>query len=186
MLHLACKLNYKNLNEDLLKHFARLQSKDDQVCAYECLQGICPLTLSGNIIPTWFHSCLSQGGIRTNTTVCLGKIACYLNPQVSPPVSLCHSFCFTFTFFSGHCFHVCLWSLQVRQKCISSAYLRAIKDPFPPARQAGILAMAATHNFFTLQESACRLLPALCGLTMDPDKGVRDQVVFQSLTLQNS
>ena len=53
MLHLAPKLNYKNLNEELLKHFARLQSRDD------------------------------QGGIRTNTTVCLGKIACQLDPQVS-------------------------------------------------------------------------------------------------------
>lgn len=31
MLHLASKLNYKNLNEELMKHFARLQSKDDQV-----------------------------------------------------------------------------------------------------------------------------------------------------------
>lgn len=114
MLHLASKLNYRNLNEELLKHFARLQSKDD------------------------------QGGIRTNTTVCLGKIACHLHPQV-------------------------------RQRVLSSAYMRALKDPFPPARQAGILAMAATHNYFTLQESAQRLLPALCALTMDPDKGVRDQ-----------
>ncbi len=31
MLHLCPKLNYKNLNEELLKHFARLQTKDDQV-----------------------------------------------------------------------------------------------------------------------------------------------------------
>ena len=31
MLQLASKLNYKNLNEELMKHFARLQSKDDQV-----------------------------------------------------------------------------------------------------------------------------------------------------------
>jgi len=30
-LHLAPKLNYKNLNEELMKHFARLQAKDDQV-----------------------------------------------------------------------------------------------------------------------------------------------------------
>lgn len=52
MLHMASRLNYKNLNEDLMRHFARLQSKDD------------------------------QGGIRTNTTVCLGKIAAFLNPQV--------------------------------------------------------------------------------------------------------
>ena len=64
----------------------------------------------------------------------------------------------------------------MRQKVLSSAYLRAFKDPFPPARQAGILAMAATHNFFTLRESATRLLPALCSMTMDPDKGCRDQV----------
>ena len=65
---------------------------------------------------------------------------------------------------------------QVRQKVLSSAYLRALKDPFPPARQAGILAMAATHNFFTLQESAQRLLPALCSMSLDPEKSVRDQV----------
>ncbi|ESO87716.1 hypothetical protein LOTGIDRAFT_219908 [Lottia gigantea] len=114
MLHLASKLNYKNLNEELMKQFARLQSKDD------------------------------QGGIRTNTTVCLGKIAMYLNPSI-------------------------------RQKILCSAFLRALKDPFPPQRQAGILAMAATQNFYNLSEIAQRLLPALCSMTMDPEKGVRDQ-----------
>ena len=31
MLNLAPKLNYKNLNEDLLRQFARLQQKDEQV-----------------------------------------------------------------------------------------------------------------------------------------------------------
>ncbi|GAB1599861.1 N-terminal kinase-like protein [Argonauta hians] len=114
MLHLAPKLNYKNLNEELMKHFARLQSKDD------------------------------QGGIRTNTTVCLGKIAGYLDPQI-------------------------------RQKIICSAFLRALKDPFPPARQAGILAMAATQNYYGLSEVAMRLIPALSVLTLDPNKSVRDQ-----------
>ncbi|XP_022330201.2 N-terminal kinase-like protein isoform X2 [Crassostrea virginica] len=114
MVFIAPKLNYKNLNEEVMKHFARLQAKDD------------------------------QGGIRTNTTVCLGKVACHLNPQV-------------------------------RQKMISSAFLRALKDPFPPARQAGVLGMAATQNFFTLNEIAQRLLPAMCSMTRDPEKGVRDQ-----------
>ena len=52
IIHLAPKLNYNNLNVEVLRHFARLQSKDE------------------------------QGGIRTNTTVCLGKIAQYLHPQV--------------------------------------------------------------------------------------------------------
>jgi len=68
-----------------------------------------------------------------------------------------------------------VWFVQVRQRVLASAYMRAMKDPFPPARQAGILAMAATHNYFTLADSAQKLLPALCCLTTDADKGVRDQ-----------
>ncbi|XP_059154679.1 N-terminal kinase-like protein [Physella acuta] len=114
MLHLAPKLSYKNLNEELMRQFARLQAKDD------------------------------QGGIRTNTTVCLGKIACYINPAI-------------------------------RQKILCSAFMRAMKDPFPPARQAGILGIAATQNFYSLSEVASKLLPSLCMLTRDPEKTVRDQ-----------
>lgn len=49
MLLLAPKLNETNLNQELMRHFARLQSRDE------------------------------QGPIRCNTTVCLGKIASYLN-----------------------------------------------------------------------------------------------------------
>lgn len=49
MLLLAPKLNETNLNQELMRHFARLQAKDE------------------------------QGPIRCNTTVCLGKIASYLN-----------------------------------------------------------------------------------------------------------
>jgi len=75
--------------------------------------------------------------------------------------------------------------IQIRQRVLSSAYMRAMKDPFPPARQAGILAMAATHNYFTLAESAQKLLPALCYLTTDPDKGVRDQVSLHLLSFNN-
>jgi len=50
MLMLAPKLNSNNLNVELMKHFARLQARDE------------------------------QGPIRTNTTVCLGKIIQHLNP----------------------------------------------------------------------------------------------------------
>jgi SCY1-like protein 1 len=66
---------------------------------------------------------------------------------------------------------------QVRQKMIASAFLRALKDPFPPARQAGILGMVTTQNFFTLNEIGQRLLPAMCSMTRDPEKSVRDQVM---------
>ncbi|XP_064483692.1 N-terminal kinase-like protein [Ornithodoros turicata] len=114
MVHMAPKLNYRNLNEELMKHFARLQVRDD------------------------------QGGIRTNTTVCLGKIACYLDPQV-------------------------------RQKVLIVAFTRSMRDPFHPARMAGILALSATQGYFTIKDCAVKVLPVLCSLTMDPEKSVRDQ-----------
>uniref|UniRef100_A0A182Q1K3 N-terminal kinase-like protein n=1 Tax=Anopheles farauti TaxID=69004 RepID=A0A182Q1K3_9DIPT len=113
IIHLAPKLNYNNLNVEVLRHFARLQSRDD------------------------------QGGIRTNTTVCLGKIAPHLHPQV-------------------------------RQRVLVSAFIRAMRDPFPPSRVAGILALAATQQYFLLNEVATRILPALSPLTMDSEKSVRD------------
>ncbi|XP_031638849.1 N-terminal kinase-like protein, partial [Contarinia nasturtii] len=113
IIHLAPKLSYNNLNVEVLRHFARLQSRDD------------------------------QGGIRTNTTVCLGKIAPHLHPQV-------------------------------RQRVLVSAFIRAMRDPFPPARVAGILALAATQQYFLLTEIANRILPALCSLTVDSEKTVRD------------
>lgn len=39
---------------------------------------------------------------------------------------------------------------------------------------AGILALAATQQYFLLSEVANRILPALCSLTADPEKSVRD------------
>ncbi|XP_008207719.1 N-terminal kinase-like protein isoform X2 [Nasonia vitripennis] len=113
IVHLAPKLDYNNLNVEVLRYFAKLQSKDE------------------------------QGGIRTNTTVCLGKIAQHLHPQI-------------------------------RQKVLIGAFIRGTRDPFPPARSASVLALAATQQYFFLQEVANKILPALCPLTTDPDKGVRD------------
>ncbi|XP_074603845.1 N-terminal kinase-like protein yata [Brevipalpus obovatus] len=119
MLHLAPKLSYANLNEEILKHFGRLQMRDE------------------------------ESGIRTNTVVCLGKIARYLHPQI-------------------------------RQTVLIPFFLRAMRDPFPPARVAGILALSATQNFYSLRDTSSRVMPALCHLTMDPDKSVRDQA-FKAL-----
>ncbi|KAM5137945.1 N-terminal kinase-like protein isoform 2-T2 [Mantella aurantiaca] len=119
MLLLAPKLNENNLNVELMKHFARLQARDD------------------------------QGPIRCNTTVCLGKIASYLNPTT-------------------------------RQRVLISAFSRATKDPFSPSRAAGVLGFAATHNFYSMNDCAGKILPVLCGGTMDPEKSVRDQA-FKSI-----
>uniref|UniRef100_A0A7E4VMP5 N-terminal kinase-like protein n=1 Tax=Panagrellus redivivus TaxID=6233 RepID=A0A7E4VMP5_PANRE len=114
MVPLAEKLNYHNLNVDLMKYLARLQGADD------------------------------QPGIRTNTTICLGKIGCYIDPSQ-------------------------------RQKILISAFTRALKDPFPPARMSGVLAIGATQQYYSLVEVANRILPVLSPLTMDPEKQVREQ-----------
>ncbi|XP_042637447.1 N-terminal kinase-like protein [Orycteropus afer afer] len=114
MLLLAPKLNEANLNVELMKHFARLQSKDE------------------------------QGPIRCNTTVCLGKIGSYL-------------------------------SASTRHRVLTSAFSRATKDPFAPSRVAGVLGFAATHNLYSMSDCAHKILPVLCGLTVDPEKSVRDQ-----------
>ncbi|KAL4696693.1 hypothetical protein H8959_002391 [Pygathrix nigripes] len=114
MLLLAPKLNEANLNVELMKHFARLQAKDE------------------------------QGPIRCNTTVCLGKIGSYL-------------------------------SASTRHRVLTSAFSRATKDPFAPSRVAGVLGFAATHNLYSMNDCAHKILPVLCGLTVDPEKSVRDQ-----------
>ncbi|CEF70077.1 N-terminal kinase-like protein [Strongyloides ratti] len=119
IVHFADKLNYNNLNVDLMKYLARIQGTDE------------------------------NPGARTNSTICLGKIACYIDPS-----------------------H--------RQKILLSAFTRALKDPFPPNRIAGILAMSATQQFYSLSEVANRILPALGPATFDSEKQVRDQA-FKSL-----
>uniref|UniRef100_A0A8D2BAT4 N-terminal kinase-like protein n=1 Tax=Sciurus vulgaris TaxID=55149 RepID=A0A8D2BAT4_SCIVU len=119
MLLLAPKLNEANLNVELMKHFARLQAKDE------------------------------QGPIRCNTTVCLGKIGSYL-------------------------------SASTRHRVLTSAFSRATKDPFAPSRVAGVLGFAATHNLYSMNDCAHKILPVLCGLTVDPEKSVRDQA-FKAL-----
>ena len=35
--------------------------------------------------------------------------------------------------------------------------------------------MLATQNYYSLRDTAFKVLPTLCTLTVDPDKGVRDQ-----------
>lgn len=145
MLLLAPKLNETNLNQELMRHFARLQARDD------------------------------QGPIRCNTTVCLGKIAPYLNAGVTATKTHNSSLVQTYCFLSMTIFFPMLFS-QMRQRVLISAFSRATKDPFPASRAAGVLGFAATHQYYSVVESASRILPTLCTLTVDPDKNVRDQV----------
>ena len=85
-----------------------------------------------------------QPGIRTNTTICLGKIAKSL-------------------------------SVSSRAKVLTAAFSRALRDPFVHARNAALMALAATADMFSEEECAMKMLPAICPSLVDKEKVIRDQ-----------
>ncbi|KAI1349061.1 armadillo-type protein [Xylaria sp. FL0043] len=85
-----------------------------------------------------------QPGIRTNTTICLGKIAKNLGTSN-------------------------------RAKVLVAAFTRSLRDPFVHARNAALMALAATSEHFNEEECASRILPVICPSLIDKEKLVRDQ-----------
>lgn len=85
-----------------------------------------------------------QPGIRTNTTICLGKIAKYLGSAS-------------------------------RSKVLIAAFTRSLRDPFVHARNAALLALAATTEHFSDEDCATRILPVVCPLLIDKERMIRDQ-----------
>lgn len=85
-----------------------------------------------------------QPGIRTNTTICLGKLAKHLGTSS-------------------------------RSKVLIAAFTRSLRDPFVHARNAALMALAATTEHFSEEECAARILPAVCPLLIDKEKMIRDQ-----------
>jgi SCY1-like protein 1 len=85
-----------------------------------------------------------QPGIRTNTTICLGKIARNLGPGT-------------------------------RAKVLSAAFSRSLRDPFVHARNAALMALAATADVFSEDDCATKMLPAICPTLVDKEKMIRDQ-----------
>ncbi|KAF2086151.1 ARM repeat-containing protein [Saccharata proteae CBS 121410] len=84
-----------------------------------------------------------QAGIRTNTTICLGKIARNLGQSS-------------------------------RTKVLTAAFARALRDPFVHARNAALLALAATVDLYTDDDCATKLLPGICPSLVDKEKLVRE------------
>ncbi|KAI9798275.1 MAG: hypothetical protein M1833_004847 [Piccolia ochrophora] len=85
-----------------------------------------------------------QPGIRTNTTICLGKIARNLGATTRP-------------------------------KVLTAAFARSLRDPFIHARNAALMALAATCDVFTEEDCATKLMPAICPSLVDKEKLIRDQ-----------
>jgi SCY1-like protein 1 len=61
----------------------------------------------------------AEPGIRTNTTICIGKISKYL-------------------------------SEDTKKKVFVSAFTRSLQDPFPPSRNAGLLALSGFSYFLMI------------------------------------
>ncbi|XP_010667551.2 uncharacterized protein LOC104884573 isoform X1 [Beta vulgaris subsp. vulgaris] len=86
-----------------------------------------------------------EPAIRTNTTILLGNMANYLNEGT-------------------------------RKRVLINAFtVRALRDTFPPARGAGIMALCATSSYYDVTEIATRILPNVVVLTIDPDSDVRSK-----------
>jgi SCY1-like protein 1 len=87
-----------------------------------------------------------QPGIRTNTTICLGKIAKNLGAST-------------------------------RARVLIAAFTRSLRDPFVHARNAALLALAVTGEYFSEEDCAARILPSVCPLLIDKERLVRDQAI---------
>ena len=85
-----------------------------------------------------------QPGIRTNTTICLGKISKNLG-------------------------------VGTRSKVLIAAFTRSLRDPFVHARNAALMALAATNDAFSEEDCASRILPAVCPCLIDKERLIRDQ-----------
>ncbi|KAF3553740.1 hypothetical protein F2Q69_00017776 [Brassica cretica] len=108
-------------------------------------------TLSGSLLK--YLSKLQvdeEPAIRTNTTILLGNITTYLNEGT-------------------------------RKRVLINAFtVRALRDTFPPARGAGIVALCATSTTYDDTEIATKILPNVVVLTIDQDSEVRSKA-FQAV-----
>ncbi|CAG8466649.1 2092_t:CDS:10 [Diversispora eburnea] len=86
----------------------------------------------------------NEPGIRTNTTICLGKISKYLNEST-------------------------------RKKVLAPAFTRALRDPFPHAKIASLMALTATSEYFDASECATKILPNVSMVLIEKEKSVRLQ-----------
>ncbi|MCJ1298138.1 hypothetical protein MMC08_000927 [Hypocenomyce scalaris] len=108
-----------------------------------------------------------QPGIRTNTTICLGKIARSLGTNVSA--------IFKLAILELGAGKLGANLKKTRQKVLTAAFARSLRDPFVHARNAALMALAVTSDLFTEEDCASKILPLLCPSLIDKEKLIRDQ-----------
>ncbi|KAK3493823.1 armadillo-type protein [Neurospora crassa] len=62
-----------------------------------------------------------------------------------------------------------------RAKVLIAAFTRSLRDPFVHARNASLMALAVTVEYFSSEDCATRLIPAVSPLLIDKEKLIRDQ-----------
>lgn len=72
--------------------------------------------------------------------------------------------------------------IQSRSKVLIAAFSRSLRDPFVHARNASLMALAATADSFTDDDAATKIMPAVSPLLLDKEKLVRDQA-FKTLDI---
>lgn len=65
-------------------------------------------------------------------------------------------------------------SAETQKKVLISAFTRALRDPFGPARIAGLACLTHGAERFTAEECAQRVLPAAAPFAVDGLRGVRE------------
>ncbi|ORY93721.1 armadillo-type protein, partial [Syncephalastrum racemosum] len=142
------------IREQTIKSILHLVPKlSDRIINYDLLKYLAKLQMD------------HEPGIRTNTTICLGKIAKSLTETVSNFIKLLSSKTDYF---------------QTRKKVLIPAFTRGLRDGFHHARIAALMALAATVSFYDAQECTHRILPCVCQILIDSEKSVRTQA-FKTL-----
>ncbi|KAI9197249.1 armadillo-type protein [Polychytrium aggregatum] len=64
---------------------------------------------------------------------------------------------------------------STRKKILIPAFTRSLHDPFPPSRNAGLLALAATQDYYDATDIALKVLPHMSPLLVDNERNIREQ-----------
>ncbi|KAK1760571.1 armadillo-type protein [Echria macrotheca] len=64
---------------------------------------------------------------------------------------------------------------STRAKVLIAAFTRSLRDPFVHARNASLLALAVTGEYFSGEDCATRIIPSVSPLLIDKEKLIRDQ-----------
>ncbi|KAK9764432.1 Nuclear aminoacylation-dependent tRNA export pathway component, variant 2 [Basidiobolus ranarum] len=62
-----------------------------------------------------------------------------------------------------------------KKKVLGNAFVKSLRDPFPHARMASLMALNATVEYYEPAENATKIIPCISTCLLDPEKVVRDQ-----------